>query len=544
MSAGPPTVLSRGRAVAQSAREAVIGADLICTVTASSLPVVDGDWLAEGAHLNVVGSSSPVAREVDTAAVVRSRLFVDRRESAENESGDYLIPLAEGAISPDHILGELGDVLLGTLPGRTSGDDVTMFKSLGIAVEDLAAAHHVLGKAEARDRPGDRARWPAPFGGRRLTADHMSARVNPFFTPGVFPDPPREDVRAFHRSLPGYAATPLLFCPGLAASLGLGAVYLKDEGQRFGLEAFKALGASWALHQIRSGRSAPMTVSSATDGNHGRAVAWAARQLGLPAVIFIPAHAAPARVAKIRREGARVELVHGTYDDAVRRCADESDRNGWQVVADVGYEGYLDIPNQIVEGYATLFQEIDEQLEAAGRPAPNLVVVQAGVGSLLHAAVSHYRARAEQPTMVAVEPVQSDPLFASINTEDGRPAPSLGRQDSIMAGLNCGSVSLAAWPTVRRGVELFMTVTDRFAMEAMRRLARPAGRIRRSWPANRGPRAWPDCWRCLQAPGASPVQRSFLRLGPATRLLVINTEGATDPEGYRRVVEEYDSGLR
>jgi diaminopropionate ammonia-lyase len=373
-------------------------------------------------------------------------------------------------------------------------------------------------------------------------AAHLSARVNPFFTPGVFPAAPLEEVRAFHRSLPGYAPTPLIELPGLAASLGLGSLYLKDEGRRFGLEAFKALGASWALHRIRQGRSGPMTVSTATDGNHGRAVAWAARQLGLPAVIFIPAHAAPARVARIRSEGARVELVEGTYDDAVRRCALESDRNGWQVVADVGYEGYLDIPNQIVEGYATLFQEIDEQLEAAGLPAPNLVMVQAGVGSLLHAAVNHYRARTDQPMMVAVEPVQSDPLLASINTDDGRPAPSRGRQDSIMAGLNCGSVSLAAWPTVRRGVELFMTVSDRFAAEAMRRLARPVGGDPPVVAGESGAAGLAGLLALLEAPELR-FALEFLRLGRATRLLVINTEGATDPEGYRRVVEADDSGL-
>ena len=230
----------------------------------------------------------------------------------------------------------------------------------------------------------------------------MAARVNPFFVPGVFPVRPRDEVREFHRSLTSYSPTPLIELPALAASLGIDAIFLKDEVRRFGLEAFKALGASWALHQIRQESSGPMTVSTATDGNHGRAVAWAARQLGLPAVIFIPAHAAPARVKKIRAEGARVELVLGTYDEAVRRCADQSDRNGWQVVADVGYEGYIDIPNQIVEGYATLFQEIDEQLEAAARHPSTFVVVQAGVGSLLHAAVNHYRARRVQPTMVAV----------------------------------------------------------------------------------------------------------------------------------------------
>ncbi len=131
-------------------RETVEGADLICTVTASPVPVVEGDWVAEGAHLNAVGSSLPTTRELDTRAMVRGRLIVDRRESALNEAGDFLIPRAEGAITDAHIVGEVGDVLLGRIPGRTGANEVTIFKSLGIAVEDLAAAHHVLRRAEER----------------------------------------------------------------------------------------------------------------------------------------------------------------------------------------------------------------------------------------------------------------------------------------------------------------------------------------------------------------------------------------------------------
>ena len=131
-------------------RETVEGADLVCTVTASLTPVVEGKWLAEGVHVNAVGSSLPTTRELDTAAIARGRLVVDRRESALNEAGDFLIPRAEGAIDDSHILGELGDVLLGRIAGRTAASDVTIFKSLGIAVEDLAAAHHVLRRAEER----------------------------------------------------------------------------------------------------------------------------------------------------------------------------------------------------------------------------------------------------------------------------------------------------------------------------------------------------------------------------------------------------------
>ena len=361
----------------------------------------------------------------------------------------------------------------------------------------------------------------------------MAARVNPFFEPGRLPPAPQQ-ARSFHRSLPEYAPTPLQACPALARSLGLGQLLVKDESRRFGLNAFKGLGAVWALHRIRSRHAGPMTVAAATEGNHGRAVAWAARRLGLPAVIFIPSHAAPARVENLRREGARVELVPGSYDEAVRRCAAVSAAEGWQVVSDTGYEGYLEIPGWIAEGYGTLFEEVEEQLQAAGLDAPGIVLVQAGVGALLHAAVAHFRAGANQPILVAVEPVAADALFASIGSASGEPTPASGAQDSIMAGLNCGEVSRSAWPVVRRGVELFLTVEDGFTEEAMRRLAAPIGADPPVVAGETGAAGLGGLLALLGAPQLAEA-RGFLQLGPASRVLVINTEGATDPAAYARI---------
>lgn len=362
----------------------------------------------------------------------------------------------------------------------------------------------------------------------------MRARINPFLVEGVVPHPPRQPVGEFHRSIAGYAPTPLHSCPGLAAALGIGALQVKDEGQRFGLGAFKALGAVWALHRIREGHPWPLMVATATDGNHGHALGWAAGQIGVPAVVFIPAHAAVARIERIRSTGARVELVHGSYDDAVRRCAAVSEVNRWQVVADIGYDGYLEVPRLISEGYSTLFEELEQQF-AAGSEHPNLVLVQAGVGGLLHAAVDHFRSRVDQPILVAVEPVESDPLFQSINSVNGEPTECRGRQDSIMAGLNCGRVSLTAWPTVRRSVDLFLTVTDEYAEAAMRRLAHPTGTDPKIVAGESGAAGLAGLLALLDAPELVAA-REFLQLGRESRVLVLNTEGATDPAGYERVV--------
>jgi diaminopropionate ammonia-lyase len=321
----------------------------------------------------------------------------------------------------------------------------------------------------------------------------------------------------------------------LAAALGIGGLYLKDESKRFGLLAFKALGASWALHRLREQRSGAFTVATATDGNHGRAVAWAAARLGLPAVVFIPSYSAAARVENIRNEGARVELVPGNYDDAVKRCDEESRANGWEVVADTGYPGYLEVPHWITEGYSTLFAETEEQRETAGWPAPQVVLIQAGVGGLLHAAVDHFRSRTHQPIIVSVEPEEADALYRSIDSPDGQPTPSPGRQRSIMAGLNCGEVSLAAWPSNRLGVELFITIEDRFAEEAMIRLARPVASDPVIEAGESGAAGLAGLLALREAPEFAEAAR-FLGLESHPHVLVINTEGATDPEGYRRVV--------
>jgi len=157
-------------------------------------------------------------------------------------------------------------------------------------------------------------------------------------------------VRSFHRSLPGYEATPLRVCPSLAKAAGMQAVYVKDESARFGLNSFKALGASWAMSRLAARASGPLRFATATDGNHGRAVAWMARQMGATATVFVPAGMVLRRVQNIRKEGAEVRIVDGTYDDAVRQCAAESQDRGWQVVADTGYAGCLEVPQWVMEG--------------------------------------------------------------------------------------------------------------------------------------------------------------------------------------------------
>jgi diaminopropionate ammonia-lyase len=334
----------------------------------------------------------------------------------------------------------------------------------------------------------------------------------------------------FHRRLPGYAPTPLVEARRLATDLGLVRLRVKDESSRLGLPSFKILGASWATYQLLIGRIghepvwtnidelreavAPLgslTLVAATDGNHGRAVARVASWFGYDARIFVPAGTAQARIAGIASEGAGVDVVDGTYDDAVAVSAALADERVL-VVSDTAWDGYVDVPGWVIDGYSTIFAEVDHQL---GDAPIDTVVVQMGVGALTAAVVDHFAASA---MVIAVEP--DDAACGLQSARADHPVEVPGPHRSIMAGLNCGNVSPLAWPRVVAGVDLFVAVDDRAAERAMRDLASEgvvAGETGAAGLA--GLRAAVDAGHDV---GES--------------VLVLSTEGATDPEAYARIV--------
>ena len=360
--------------------------------------------------------------------------------------------------------------------------------------------------------------------------------TNRFRAPRGSPPLTSPAVREFHRSLPGYASTPLVRRRALAQTLGLGDLFVKYEDPRFGLGAFKGLGASWALHRLSALQASSLaTVSAASEGNHGRAVAWAARLQGIPCTIFLPAHVARERVENIRREGATVMLVDGSYEDAVHHCDAESRARGWQVISDVGYDGYLDIPNLVVEGYSTLFQEIDEQLAAAGWPEPDVVLIPGGVGGILHAGVEHYAHRPGGPRVIGVEPSQADCLTTSLESPDGQPTLAAGDGATTMACLNCAEVSLSSWPAIRAGVDAMIAIDDHQAEEGVRLLYHAA-------PGDAGLEAGTSGAASTGALAALMndmrlrALRDELNLGPSSRLLVLCTEGAINRAEFERCI--------
>jgi diaminopropionate ammonia-lyase len=276
--------------------------------------------------------------------------------------------------------------------------------------------------------------------------------------------PAAGDVRDFHAGLAGYAPTPLTELPALAAELGVRRVLVKDESARLGLPAFKALGASWAIHRVLAEQPGTRRLVTATDGNHGRAVARFAAQHGRSALVFVPSGVHPAAVAAIAAEGAEVTEVSGSYDEAVRAAAVAAEEPGSVLVQDTALPGYERIPGWIVEGYSTLFAEIDDQLD---EPA-GLVVVPAGVGSLAQAAVTHVRGRPGDTALMTVEPDTAACVLASLTKGEPVTVPT---GSTTMAGLNCGTPSGLAWPYLRDGLDAAVAVTDEDSARAAADLA-------------------------------------------------------------------------
>lgn len=338
-------------------------------------------------------------------------------------------------------------------------------------------------------------------------------------------EPPSAAAAAFHRSLDGYAPTPLVDLPGIAAELGVGRVLAKEESSRLGLPAFKALGASWAIRRVLDSRpdERQLTLVTATDGNHGRAVARFGRLLGHRAEIVVPRGVSAGAIAAIEAEGAAVTVLDGSYDDAVTAAARLADSSSDAVlVQDTAWEGYEEIPAWIVEGYGTLLVELDEQAEALDA-AVDLVMVPTGVGSLLQAVLTHYRSSpaAGSPAVVAVEPDVAAGLPASLAA--GHPV-TVETGVTTMAGLNCGTPSALAWPFIEHGLDGVVTVTDRAAATAARDLA-AAG-------VDAGPcgAASLAALRAVLTGGGAEARARHLGLDADSTVALLITEGAASTE--------------
>ena len=349
-----------------------------------------------------------------------------------------------------------------------------------------------------------------------------------------------ESIIRFHRKLPGYKATSLYSLHHLASELNIGEILLKDESTRFTVGAFKSLGASWAIHNFISKNTGKYTFCTATDGNHGRAVAWSARIFDQKAVVFMPAGSVEARIEFIRQEGAEVIIVEGDYDAAVERAATEAFEKDYILVQDTSWEFYEDIPRLIMAGYSTQMREIDEIYEYPQFPPFDIVILQSGVGSWA-ASVAVYllnRYGENSPRIVIVEPSESDCLLESVKR--GTITKTCKSQNTIMAGLNCGSPSLIAWKILKETADAFISIPDEWTCKAIRLLS---GKSKLNLTYDSIP-IIETCESGAAGLGAllAIMQldelldfRGQLGINTKTRFQIINTEGITDPVMFNNI---------
>jgi len=351
-----------------------------------------------------------------------------------------------------------------------------------------------------------------------------------------------QKVRKFHESFSEYSPTPLVKLSGLAKKLGVKEIYVKDESYRFGLNAFKVLGGSYAIAGYVAGlggKNVPeLTFFTATDGNHGRGVAWAASRLGQKSVVYMPAGSSQIRLENIRKEGARASIIDGNYDDAVRLAAAEAaeTKNG-VVIQDTAWEGYEEIPSLIMQGYGTMALEADEQMKARGDKQPTHVFLQAGVGSFAGAVQGFYsNAYHKSPPITAVlEPNAADCLYRSAKDKEYRIVS--GEMNTIMAGLACGEPNTISWKILSNKTDYFVSLPDWVAAKGMRVLSSPIGSDARVISGESGAVGAGFLVTLMTAKdGVGAKLREEMALNIDSVVMLYSTEGDTDPEKYLEIV--------
>lgn len=362
-------------------------------------------------------------------------------------------------------------------------------------------------------------------------------------------------AQKFHSGIEGYAQTPLVSLPNLAKQLGVGQIFVKDESARFGLNAFKALGGSYAIARYLCGKLGipvdenafnilcsdearqklgQITFVTATDGNHGRGVAWAAKLLGYKAVVYLPEGSSLERLNNIRALGAEAEITKFNYDSAVRLAYAMSKKHGWVMVQDTAWPGYEEIPTWIMQGYTTMAQEIAAQQSG---DVPTHLFLQAGVGSMAGAVLGYFAALwgDKAPVTVICEPDKAACLYKTAAAGDGQIHKVGGKMDSMMAGLCCGEPCTISWDIIDNFASAFIACSDDYAARGMRLLGMPKSSDARIVSGESGAVTAGVLAALMQDPELAQL-RNELGLDENSRVLLISTEGATDKVNYLKVL--------
>lgn len=362
-----------------------------------------------------------------------------------------------------------------------------------------------------------------------------------------------EEVRSFHQSFPEYQITPLHSLDHLAKKLEINKIWVKDESYRFGLNAFKVLGGSYAVGKYLA-RKLNMDISelsfeklkskeikeqlgditfvTATDGNHGRGIAWAASQLGQKSVVYMPKGASEIRLNNIKAEGAEASITDLNYDGTVQLASQMAEENGWILIQDTAWDGYEDIPTWIMQGYGTIIDEAIEQLEG---DKPTHVFLQAGVGAFASSILGYLASRfgGDCPMTVIVEPDEAACYYKSMKIADGKAYAVTGSLDTIMAGLACGQPSKTSWGIMRDYAALFFACPDEVAARGMRILANPLVSDPQIVSGESGAAVGIGLMSLVDR---ERHLKEILKLNKDSKVLIISTEGDTDPDHYEKVV--------
>jgi diaminopropionate ammonia-lyase len=361
------------------------------------------------------------------------------------------------------------------------------------------------------------------------------------------------DVALFHESLPGYSPTPLITLPALASHLGVNKILIKDESKRFDLNAFKVLGAGYAMARIllselsldlkectfdnillHREKISHLTFVTATDGNHGRAVAWAASKFGCKAVVFMPKGSSKARLQAIQDFGAKASILDCNFDEAVMFAEKTAEKNGWVLIQDTSWPGYHKIPLHIMQGYFTLLTEVMSQEKDSW---PTHVFMQAGVGSFAAAILAFLCSFLEKPKpiFVVVEPKGAPCYFNSMEIGDANSHTVHGDLKTIMAGLSCGKPSQTGWEILKTGADAFVVCSDEIAKTGMRILGNPLGKDTRIISGESGAVTLGLVYSLLHEKENKNL-KTRLKIDTNSKILLFSTEGDTDPQHYRKVV--------
>ena len=361
-------------------------------------------------------------------------------------------------------------------------------------------------------------------------------------------------ARNFHRSFPEYAPTPFWNLSAMAEKTGVASIHLKDESFRFGLDAFKVLGGSYCIArkigelldipaealsyelltspEIRE-KTRSLTFVTATDGNHGRGVAWTAQKLGCKSVVYMPKGSSPERLEHIRKAGATASITDMNYDDAVRFANQQAREHGWIMLQDTAWEGYEDVPGWIMEGYLTLALEAYEQLQGE---EPTHIFLQAGVGAFAGSAAGFFTSVLNRrPVITIVEPDKADCLYRTARANDGQIHFVTGDMDSMMAGLCCGEPCTIGWDVLSRCAEHYISMPDEIAASGMRLLADPDGSDPRIISGESGAASFGLAMALLLDESLAPLKEK-IGLRADSRILCVSTEGATDLENYWKII--------